>query len=77
MIEIKIVFETIEEATEFLNNRKEEQKVKPKKENDGRGKNTKAFHQLTKSYHEKHPEKTYRECLKELKQINKNTNEIA
>ena len=74
MIEIKFTFETIEEAAYFLNSRKEQQQqVKPKKENDGRGRSTKDFHKLCKSYHEQHPEKTYRECLQELKNLNKNT----
>ena len=74
MIEIKFTFETMEEATEFLNNRKEQPKLK--KENDGRGRSTKDFHKLCKSYHEQHPDKTYKECLKQVSNLNKNTNEI-
>ena len=70
MIEIKFIFETMEEAMEFLNNKKEHQ-PKPKKENDGRGKSTKQFHQLCKEYHIEHPDKTYKECLQLLSQENK------
>ena len=77
MIEIKFIFETIEDAYDFLNKKTElQQQPKPKKENDGRGKSTKQFHELCKIYHNEHPDKTYRECLKELSNINKNTNEI-
>ena len=37
MIEIKFIFETREEAYEFLNKKTElQQQTKPKKENDGR-----------------------------------------
>ena len=49
MIEIKFIFETMDEAMVFLNSKKEQQ-TKPKKENDGRGKSTKDFHKLCKSY---------------------------
>jgi hypothetical protein len=77
MIEIKFIFETIEEAYEFLNKKTElQQQTKPKKENDGRGKNTKQFHELCKIYHNDHPDKTYRECLKELSNLNKNKIDI-
>ena len=75
MIEIKFIFETMEEAMEFVNSKKEQQ-TKPKKENDGRGKSTKDFHKLCKSYHEQHPDKTYKECLKQLSNLNKNKGEI-
>ena len=77
MIEIKFIFETIEDAYDFLNKKTElQQQPKPKKENDGRGKSTKQFHELCKVYHNEHPDKTYRECLKELSNLNKITNEI-
>jgi hypothetical protein len=33
---------------------------------------TKKFHELAKKYRTEHPNKTYRECLKELSEINKN-----
>jgi len=75
MIEIKFIFETIEDAYDFLN-KKIEQQPKPKKENDGRGKSTKQFHELCKIYHQEHPDKTYKECLRELSILNKITNEI-
>ena len=35
---------------------------------------TKAFHQKAKQYRTEHPNKTYRECLKELSDIYKNNN---
>ena len=77
MIEIKFLFETIEEAYEFLNKKTETQiQTKPKKENDGRGKSTKLFHERAKQYRTEHPNKTYKECLQELSNLNKNTNEI-
>ena len=65
MIEIKFLFYTLEEAYDFL---KEKQpvnhQIKQKKENDGRGKSTKYFHEKCKIYHSNHPDKSYRECLK-------------
>ena len=77
MIEIKFIFETIEDAYDFLNKKTElQQQPKPKKENDGRGKSTKQFHELCKIYHNEHPDKTYRECLKELSTLNKNKIDI-
>ena len=78
MIEIKFIFETIEEAYDFLNKKQEQQPIqtKPKKENDGRGKSTKQFHELCKIYHNENPDKTYRECLKELSNLNKNKIDI-
>ena len=79
MIELKLIFDTIEEAYEFLNKKQDHQpaiQTKPKKENDGRGKSTKEFHMKAKLYQTEHPNKTYRECLKELSYLNKNTNEI-
>lgn len=75
MIEIKFIFETIEDAYDFLN-KKIEQQPKPRKENDGRGKSTKKFHELCKIYHNEHPEKSYKECLRDLSILNKITNEI-
>jgi hypothetical protein len=79
MIEIKFIFETIEEVYDFLNKKPEletKPKPKPKKENDGRGKSTKEFHMKAKLYRTEHPNKTYKECLQELSILNKNTNEI-
>ena len=77
MIEIKFIFETIEDAYDFLNKKTElQQQPKPKKENDKRGKSTKHFHELCKVYHNEHPDKTYRECLKELSNLNKNKIDI-
>ena len=76
MIEIKFIFETMEEAMEFLNNKKEPQTTKPKKENDGRGKSTKQFHMNAKLYRTEHPNKTYKECLQDLSNLNKNKGEI-
>ena len=73
MIEILFTFDTIEEAKAFLNKIGE---PKQKKENDGRGKGTKDFHIKAKLYQSEHPHKTYRECLQELKQTNKNTLEL-
>ena len=75
MIEIKFIFETMEEAMEFLNSKKEPQ-TKPKKENDGRGKSTKQFHMKAKLYRTEHPDKTYKECLQDLSNLNKNKGEI-
>jgi chromatin segregation and condensation protein Rec8/ScpA/Scc1 (kleisin family) len=75
MIEIKFIFETMEEAMEFLNSKKEQQ-TKPKKENDGRGKSTKMFHMKAKLYRTEHPNKTYKECLQDLSNLNKNKGEI-
>ena len=73
MIEILFSFDTIDEAKAFLNKIAE---PKQKKENDGRGKGTKEFHIKAKLYQSEHPDKTYRECLQELKQTNKNTLEL-
>jgi hypothetical protein len=73
MIEILFTFDTIEEAKSFLNKIGER---KQKKENDGRGKGTRNFHIKAKLYQSEHPNKTYRECLQELKQTNKNTLEL-
>ena len=78
MIEIKITFNTIEEAYDFLNKKQDPQplQIKPKKENDRRGKSTKEFHIKAKLYQTEHPEKSYRECLKQLSNLNKNTDKI-
>jgi pectin methylesterase-like acyl-CoA thioesterase len=64
--------------THQLQDLQEQQPIqtKPKKENDGRGKSTKQFHELCKIYHNEHPDKTYRECLKELSNLNKNKIDI-
>ena len=75
MIEVKFIFETMEEAMEILNNKKQQQ-TKPKKENDGRRKSTKLFHMKAKLYRTEHPNKTYKECLQDLSNLNKNKGEI-
>jgi len=75
MIEIKFLFETIEQAYDFLNKKTEQQpQQKPKKENDGRGKSTKLFHERAKQYRTEHPNKTYKECLQILSQEKNNLN---
>ena len=68
MIELKFLFDTIEEAQEFLS-KKSTKKPKEKKENDRRGRSTKLLHEQCKLYQQSHPEKLYRECLKELKTL--------
>jgi hypothetical protein len=70
MFELNFTFETLEELIYFINNKFENQKIK--KNDDRRGKSTKAFHELAKQYKTEHPNKTYRECLKELSEFNKN-----
>ncbi len=70
MFELNFTFETLEELINFINNKFEIQKIK--KNVDRRGKSTKAFHELAKKYKTEHPNKTYRECLRELSEINKN-----
>ena len=65
MIEIKFLFYTLEEAYDFLKDKQVPvPEIKVKKENDGRGRSTKQFHEKCKIYHANHPEKSYRECLK-------------
>ena len=71
MIEIKFIFDTIEEAQEFLSIKAQTLKPKIKKENDGRGKKSKEFHENCKTYHIEHPDKTYKQCLQLLSQENK------
>jgi hypothetical protein len=72
MIEIKFTFETLEESQTFLNNIAQISKPKIKKENDGRGKSTKQFHVKCKEFQEQNPDKTYKECLKAISELNKN-----
>ncbi len=74
MFELRIVFDTLDELQEFLDGRQEKECImdKVKKLDDKRGQGTKAFHELAKKYRTEHPNKTYRECLKELSEINKN-----
>jgi hypothetical protein len=38
-----------------------------KKENDKRGSQTASFHEKVRAFHHNHPELTYRECLKKIK----------
>jgi hypothetical protein len=67
MIEIKFLFYTLEEAYDFILKQKQEplqHQIKIKKENDGRGRSTKQFHEKCKIYHANHPDLSYRECLK-------------
>ena len=74
MFELKVVFDTLEELQEFLNGHGEKEAIidKVKKSDDKRGQGTKAFHLKAKQYRTEHPNKIYRECLKELSEINKN-----
>ena len=74
MFELRIVFDTLDELQEFLDGRQEKECItdKVKKLDDKRGQGTKAFHELAKKYRTEHPNKTYRECLKELSELNKN-----
>ena len=74
MFELKVIFDTLEELENFLNSRNEKEAIinKIKKPDDKRGQGTKAFHELAKKYRTEHPNKTYRECLKELSEQNKN-----
>ncbi len=74
MFELNFTFETLEELIYFINNKFEIQKIK--KNDDRRGKSTKAFHELAKQYKTEHPNKTYRECLKELSQEKKSNSDI-
>jgi hypothetical protein len=72
MFELNFTFETIEDLIYFIENKFILENQKIKKIVDRRGKSTKAFHELTKKYKTEHPNKTYRECLKELSELNKN-----
>ena len=74
MFELKVVFDTLEELQDFLNGQGEKEAIidKIKKPDDKRGQGTKKFHELAKKYRTEHPNKTYRECLKELSELNKN-----
>ena len=58
----------------FIQNKFDVPKIK--KCDDRRGQSTKAFHELCKKYKTEHPNKTYRECLKELSEERKNKNII-
>jgi rRNA-processing protein FCF1 len=74
MFELRVVFDTLDELQEFLDGRQEKECIidKIKKLDDKRGQGTKAFHEKAKKYRTEHPNKTYRECLKELSELNKN-----
>lgn len=74
MFELKVVFDTLEELQDFLSGHGEKEAIidKIKKPDDRRGQGTKAFNLKAKQYRTEHPNKTYRECLKELSEINKN-----
>jgi len=74
MFELRVVFDTLDELQEFLDGRQEKECIidKVKKLDDKRGQGTKAFHEKAKKYRTEHPNKTYRECIKELSELNKN-----
>ena len=72
MFELNFTFETIDDLIYFIENKLIFENQKIKKIDDKRGKSTKAFHELAKKYKTEHPNKTYRECLKELSELNKN-----
>ena len=74
MFELRIVFDTLEELQDFLNRTNERECItdKVKKLDDKRGQGTKTFHEKAKKYRTEHPNKTYRECLKELSDMHKN-----
>ena len=74
MFELRVVFDTLDELQEFLDGRQEKECIidKIKKLDDKRGQGTKAFHEKAKKYRTEHPNKTYKECLKEVSELNKN-----
>jgi|688.fasta_scaffold416565_1 hypothetical protein len=74
MFELNFTFETLEELIYFINTKFENPKIK--KIDDKRGQCTKAFHELCKQYKIEHPNKTYRECLKQLSQERKSNLDI-
>ena len=76
MFELRVIFDTLDELQEFLDGRREKECIidKIKKKDDRRGHGTRAFHEKAKQYRTEHPNKTYRECLKELSDIYKNNN---
>ena len=74
MFELNFTFETLEELIYFINTKFENPKIK--KIDDKRGQSTKAFHELCKKYKTEHPNKTYRECLKQLSQERKSSFDI-
>ena len=69
-------FNSQEELQIFLldMNVMKDKKMKPKKENDRRGCGTAELHKRVKEYKENNPDKTYRQCLKELSNKNENNN---
>ena len=74
-------FNSQEELQSFLidmNNSMYKQQKKPKKENDMRGSGTAQLHKRVKEYREANPEKSYRQCLKDISKsnINENNNNI-
>ena len=74
-------FDTQEELQSFvihINNLMYKQ-IKPKKENDKRGSGTAELHKRVKEYREANPEKSYRQCLKDISKsnINENNNNIV
>ena len=71
MFGLKIVFYTLEELPGFLNGKRETIIEKTMKSDVRRGQGTKKFHELAKKYRTEHPDKTYRECLKEVSELNK------
>ena len=76
---LQIKFETMEELSEFVIEKKIKESIKkPRKENDKRGQNVYILHQNAKEYHMEHPEVPYKMCLKlgNAKEIDINTIEI-
>ena len=57
MFELKVVFDTLEELQDFLNDHSEKEAIidKIKKPDDRRGQGTKAFHEKAKRYRTEHP----------------------
>ena len=62
-LSLTITFQSCEELQDFLKQLKPKEK-KLKKENDKRGSQTKALHNIAKEYHEEHKEIPYKDCLK-------------
>jgi hypothetical protein len=64
-------FNDIEQIQEYFQDQKEfeqyKMKKQMKKEQDHRGGHMREHHQKAKSYHQDHPELSYKECLKLIK----------
>jgi hypothetical protein len=72
-------FETHEDLQLFLIdiNNLINKRSKPKKANDLRGSGTAELHKKVKEYKEANPEKSYRECLKEIAKPKPENNNIV